>query len=228
MGGSTFATVLPSSHVIAPNSVPNLSRAVKRQELNRPGELPQSRRAVPVSCNLNGGGAGGRGGEYPWWQAERDPSELHGDREVITIFTSEGIVRLPGRRLKGPTPKRPTKQWRLEDYLAPQTAGLCKASTFAICATNGIDFARKLSFVGFCPSVELLSEVVRDTVLWEGGEVLAADKQADSSLNEKLWMSVVLPALWGVPPTAEHLHHAITTGGGLVDKISKQWLFYPS
>ncbi|KAG2285435.1 hypothetical protein Bca52824_045039 [Brassica carinata] len=38
-------------------------------------------------------------------------------------------------------------------------------------------------------------------------------------------MSVAVPYLWGVPPTAERLHLAVKTGGGIVDKVYWQWDF---
>ena len=111
---------------------------------------------------------------------------------------------------------------------------------------------RRLCIYGFCRSVEMLSDVVEDTVLEYGGEVcletslflptfsfslvlrksftfvlkvVAAEKESKGGLQEKLKMSVAVPYLWGVPPTAERLHLAVKTGGGIVDKVYWQWDF---
>lgn len=103
--------------------------------------------------------------------------------------------------------------------------GLCLGALFDIAATNGLDMGRRLCIYGFCRSVEMLSDVVEDTVLEYGGEVVAAEKESKGGLQEKLKMSVAVPYLWGVPPTAERLHLAVRTGGGIVDKVYWQWDF---
>lgn len=84
---------------------------------------------------------------------------------------------------------------------------------------------RRLCIFGFCRSVEMLSDVVEDTVLEYGGEVVATEKESKGGLQEKLTMTVVVPYLWGVPPAAERLHLAVRTGGGIVDKVYWQWHF---
>lgn len=55
--------------------------------------------------------------------------------------------------------------------------GLCIGSTFAVAATNGIDPARRVNFLGFCQSVDILTDAVEDTVLSRGGEILEQERQ---------------------------------------------------
>ena len=50
--------------------------------------------------------------------------------------------------------------------------GLCIGASFTIAATNGVDPTRRLALLGFCRSVEQLSEVVEDCVLRRGGEIM--------------------------------------------------------
>lgn len=96
---------------------------------------------------------------------------------------------------------------------------LCLGALFDIAATNGLDMGRRLCIIGFCRSVEMLSDVVEDTVLEHGGEVVAAEKATTGGLQEKLSLSVTVPLLWGVPPASETLHLAVRSGGGIVEKI---------
>ncbi|KAL0751943.1 hypothetical protein Bca101_033946 [Brassica carinata] len=90
---------------------------------------------------------------------------------------------------------------------------------------KGLDMGRRLCIYGFCRFVEMLSDVVEDTVLEYGGEVVAAEKESKGGLQEKLTMTVAVPYLWGVPPTAERLHRAVQIGEGIVDKVYRQWDF---
>lgn len=39
------------------------------------------------------------------------------------------------------------------------------------CTIQGLDMGRRLCIIGFCRSIEMLSDVVEDTVLEHGGEV---------------------------------------------------------
>lgn len=39
-------------------------------------------------------------------------------------------------------------------------------------------------------------------------------------------MTVAIPLLWGVPPEYERLKAGIKTGGGIIDKIERQWVIY--
>ncbi|KAL9685547.1 hypothetical protein QQ045_022998 [Rhodiola kirilowii] len=123
---------------------------------------------------------------------------------------SKGIKRLP--------------RFKESDYMDPQQ-GLCLGALFDIAATNGLDMGRRLCIFGFCRSIEMLSDVVEDTVLEHGGEVVAAQKATKGGLHEKLTMKVAVPLLWGVPPASETLHLAVQSGGGIVEKIYWQWDF---
>ncbi|KAL9272349.1 hypothetical protein AKJ16_DCAP22509 [Drosera capensis] len=100
---------------------------------------------------------------------------------------------------------------------------LCLGALFDIAATNGHDMGRRLCIIGFCRSIEMLSDVVEDTVLEHGGVV--AEKASNDGLHEKLTMTVAVPFLWGVPPVSETLHLAVGTGGGIIDKVFWQWYF---
>ena len=61
---------------------------------------------------------------------------------------------------------------------APATLqGLCIGSLFSICATNGVDAARRLHLLGFCQSTEQLYERVEECVLRRGGEVWETRRQ---------------------------------------------------
>ncbi|KAF3563486.1 hypothetical protein DY000_02019343, partial [Brassica cretica] len=111
-----------------------------------------------------------------------------------------------------------------KSYMDP-AQGLCLGAFSDIAATNGLDMGRRLCIDGFCRSVEMLSDVVEDTVLEYGGEVVAAEKESKGGLQEKLTMTVAVPYLWGVPPTAEKLHRAVQIGEGIVDKVYWQWDF---
>lgn len=56
-------------------------------------------------------------------------------------------------------------------------------------------------------------------------QVVNADKGTTGGLHEKLSMTVAMPLLWGVPPAVDALHHAIRSGGGIVEKVYRQWEF---
>ncbi|XP_033146367.1 uncharacterized protein LOC103865566 isoform X4 [Brassica rapa] len=163
---------------------------------------------------------------FPWSDAIEWVHE-----ERITLFTSDGLIQIGGnmvpRRIKssnkhGRSKKHP--KFQESSYMDPAQE-LCLGALFDIAATNGLDMGRRLCIYGFCRSVEMLSDVVEDTVLEYGGEVVAAEKESKGGLQEKLKMSVAVPYLWGVPPTAERLHLAVKTGGGIVDKVYWQWDF---
>ncbi|ESQ52317.1 hypothetical protein EUTSA_v10017183mg [Eutrema salsugineum] len=154
--------------------------------------------------------------------------------ERITLFTSDGLIQIGGnmvpRRVKSSNKhgrsKSPEKHQKFQEsaYMDP-AQGLCLGALFDIAATNGLDMGRRLCIYGFCRSVEMLSDVVEDTVLEHGGEVVATETESKGGLQEKLTMTVAVPYLWGVPPAAERLHLAVRTGGGIVDKVYWQWHF---
>nr|CAB3501987.1 unnamed protein product [Digitaria exilis] len=145
-------------------------------------------------------------GPYPWDQP-LDLTTGFGARFVyvpadiqwvpedrVTLFTSDGLVQIGGSLV----PRR-------------------------VSSSEGLDMGRRLCIFGFCRSIEMLSDVVEDTVLEHGGEVVTAEKASNDGLQEKLIMSVAVPLLWGVPPASETLHVAVRSGGGIVDKIYWQW-----
>ncbi|KAJ7976914.1 D-tagatose-1,6-bisphosphate aldolase subunit [Quillaja saponaria] len=116
------------------------------------------------------------------------------------------------------------QRFQESDYMDPEQS-LCLGALFDIAATNGLDTGRRLCIFGFCRSIEMLSDVVEDTVLEHGGEVVAAKKASKGGLHEKLTMTVAVPLLWGVPPVSETLHLAVQSGGGIVEKVYWQWDF---
>ncbi|XP_039830282.1 uncharacterized protein LOC120691302 isoform X2 [Panicum virgatum] len=177
-------------------------------------------------------------GPYPWDQpldlasgfALADIQWVPEDR--VTLFTSDGLVQIGGslvprrvssserqQKLKS---KQKLRRFQESSYMDPNQS-LCLGALFNIAATNGLDMGRRLCIFGFCRSIEMLSDVVEDTVLEHGGEVVAAEKASNDGLQEKLTMSVAVPLLWGVPPASETLHVAVRSGGGIVDKIYWQW-----
>ena len=46
------------------------------------------------------------------------------------------------------------------------------------------------------------------------------------SLGENLTMSIQVPFLFGVPQEWDAISEAISTGGGLIDRVSKKWVLY--
>ncbi|XP_027173142.1 uncharacterized protein LOC113772854 isoform X2 [Coffea eugenioides] len=137
-------------------------------------------------------------GHYPWESSSDsgDSSIQWVPEERVTLFTADGLIQIGGNLV----PRR-------------------------ITSGDGLDTGRRLCIFGFCRSVEMLSDVVEDTVLEHGGEVVAAEKASKGGLHEKLTMTVAVPLLWGVPPASETLHLAVRSGGGIVEKVYWQWDF---
>ncbi|KAH7690452.1 hypothetical protein IHE45_02G048300 [Dioscorea alata] len=177
-------------------------------------------------------------GPYPW-----ESSLSSGDgtaiqwmpEDRITLFTSEGLIQIGGSLVPRRFPtsdkqksrqKAPQRFQRFQesDYMDPNQ-GLCLGALFDIAATNGLDMGRRLCIFGFCRSIEMLSDVVEDIVLENGGEVVAAEKESKEGLQEKLNMTVAVPLLWGVPPASDTLRFAVRSGGGVVEKVYWQWDF---
>ncbi|XP_010267200.1 PREDICTED: uncharacterized protein LOC104604520 [Nelumbo nucifera] len=200
----------------------------------------QSSRLVRVGAkDLNAGDFLGDDsfGLYPWDSPNRDGNGaiewVPEDR--ITLFTADGLIQIGGsmvpRRISSSDKKQGRskasqrfQRFQESDYMDPNQ-GLCLGALFDIAATNGLDMGRRLCIFGFCRSIEMLSDVVEDTVLEHGGEVVAAEKASKGGLHEKLTMTVAVPLLWGVPPASETLHLAVRSGGGIVEKIYWQWDF---
>ncbi|CAI0397653.1 unnamed protein product [Linum tenue] len=156
-------------------------------------------------------------------------------QEKVTLFTADGLIQIGGNIVPRRATSADKKQGKLKtsqrlqrfqesNYMDPDQ-GLCLGALFDIAATNGLDMGRRLCILGFCRSIEMLSDVVEDTVLEHGGEVVAAEKAVKGGLHEKLKMTVAVPYLWGVPPASETLRLAVRSGGGIVEKVYWQWDF---
>ncbi|KAK0583799.1 hypothetical protein LWI29_003272 [Acer saccharum] len=171
---------------------------------------------------------------FPWTHGDTGIEWVQEER--VTLFTADGMVQIGGSMIpklvtssnqkkqgKSKTAQRFTR-FQESDYMDPNQ-GLCLGALFDIAATNGLDMGRRLCIFGFCRSIEMLSDVVEDTVLEHGGEVVVAEKASKGGLHEKLTMTVAVPYLWGVPPASETLHLAVQSGGGIVEKIYWQWDF---
>ncbi|XP_021289386.1 uncharacterized protein LOC110420409 isoform X2 [Herrania umbratica] len=171
-------------------------------------------------------------GFFPWSPGNNDVEWVQEER--VTLFTSDGLIQIGGsmvpRRLTSSDKQGKSKmsqkfqRFQESDYMDPNQS-LCLGALFDIAATNGLDMGRRLCIIGFCRSIEMLSDVVEDTVLEHGGEVVAAEKASKGGLHEKLTMTVAVPYLWGVPPASETLHLAVRSGGGIVEKVYWQWDF---
>lgn len=101
----------------------------------------------------------------------------------MTLFTADGLVQIGGsmvpRRVSSSTSDKKQgrskssqrfQRFQESDYMDPNQR-LCLGALFDIAATNGLDMGRRLCILGFCRSIEMLSDVVEDTVLEHGGEV---------------------------------------------------------
>ncbi|XP_050243176.1 uncharacterized protein LOC126691897 isoform X1 [Quercus robur] len=172
-------------------------------------------------------------GFFPWSQGDSEIEWVPEER--ITLFTADGLIQIGGSLVPQRVSSSEKKQGRSRtsqrfqrfqesDYMDPEQ-GLCLGALFDIAATNGLDMGRRLCIIGFCRSIEMLSDVVEDTVLEHGGEIVTAEKATKGGLHEKLTMTVAVPLLWGVPPASETLHLAVQSGGGIVDKVYWQWDF---
>lgn len=160
-------------------------------------------------------------------------SATHFDRgmQVTTFITADGLVTLSDTH--GLTSSR---QVPAELFPRPWTPPLpslaeqsiCLAATFVLAASNGRDGgSRRVQVLGFCRSIDQLSEAVEDAVLRCGGEVYKRDASSQPGcLEERLEMKVALPYLWGIPPAYDALSNAISVGGGVVHKVSKHWQLF--
>ncbi|RZC70517.1 hypothetical protein C5167_033674 [Papaver somniferum] len=177
-------------------------------------------------------------GFYPWESSlpDGDNSSIQWvSEDRVTLFTTDGLVQVGGSLIPKRVSSSDKKQGRSKafhkierfqesDYMDPNQ-GLCLGALFDIAATNGLDMGRRLCIFGFCRSIEMLSDVVEETVLEIGGEIVATEKASNGCLQEKLKMTVAVPLLWGVPPASEPLHLAVRTGGGIIEKVYWQWNF---
>ena len=118
---------------------------------------------------------------------------------------------------------------QLQDMERPlptvEEQGLCIGATFGIKAFNAVDPTRQISVLGFCRCVHTLGWHVNKAVLTKGGVVTMKDHQVSvDMLEEKLVMSIQVPYLFGVPQEWDFISEAISTGGGLIDRVSKKWM----
>ncbi|CAI5458498.1 unnamed protein product [Closterium sp. Yama58-4] len=189
------------------------------------------------SCGSDGrSGEGSMGWSYPW-ESDAEASAWEARRQSITFFTSEGVFQIhelahvpvptaPPSSSAAPSasPSAAAAAHRFSErrYMDPQQ-GLCLASLFDIRAFNGLDASRLFCVAGFCRSPEMLSDVVADTVLMAGGEVVDSKLEMGQGLHAHLRLTVALPYLFGVPPALDALNRAIRLGGGIVDKSFHQW-----
>ncbi|XP_073273442.1 uncharacterized protein [Primulina huaijiensis] len=175
-------------------------------------------------------------GMYPWQNSDTADSSIEWiPEERVTLFTADGLIQIGGKLVPRRVSSSDKKQMKAKlsqryqrfqesNYMDPKQS-LCLGALFDIAATNGLDVGRRLCILGFCRSIEMLCDVVEDTVLEHGGEVVTARKASKEGLHEKLTMTVAVPLLWGVPPASETLCLAVRSGGGIVDKVFWQWDF---
>ncbi|KAK4750071.1 hypothetical protein SAY87_027520 [Trapa incisa] len=228
-----YSTV--SSSFSHPRSKESLSPFSRRPALVRHRQPSRFLRFAPKASSPDPGNFIGDDsfGFFPW--ADRDSDIQWVSEERVTLFTSDGLIQIGGSMVPqriGSSDKKQGKartsqrfqRFQESDYMDP-VQGLCLGALFDIAATNGLDTGRRLCIFGFCRSIEMLSDVVEDTVLEHGGEIVAAEKAIKGGLHEKLTMTVAVPLLWGVPPASETLHLAVRSGGGIVEKVYWQWDF---
>ncbi|WCJ34507.1 hypothetical protein M5689_015815 [Euphorbia peplus] len=222
------------------SSIPYVSRSRDSNSFLFPPPISFPSPSLPrrsFRCKASDSGGNFTGDDFlssfPWSDGNSDIEWIQ--EEKVTLFTADGLVQIGGsvvpRRVsssdkmqgKSKASQR-LQRFQESNYMDPKQ-GLCLGALFDIAATNGLDTGRRLCIFGFCRSIEMLSDVVEDTVLEHGGEVVAAQKAMNGDLHEKLTMTVAVPYLWGVPPASETLRLAVRSGGGIVEKVYWQWDF---
>ncbi|XP_039002328.1 uncharacterized protein LOC120128766 isoform X1 [Hibiscus syriacus] len=225
-----FFCSLSSFPSLSPWREPNYFLPNSFRFSNRPSRILRFSSKASESGGLHGDDSFGF---FPWSPADNDLEWVQEER--VTLFTSDGLIQIGGsmvpRRLTSSDkkqgkskPSQRLQRFQESDYMDPNQ-GLCLGALFDIAATNGLDMGRRLCIIGFCRSIEMLSDVVEDIVLEHGGEVVTAEKAIKGGLHEKLTMTVAVPYLWGVPPASDTLHLAVRSGGGIVEKVYWQWDF---
>ncbi|CAN0881154.1 hypothetical protein LINGRAHAP2_LOCUS14068 [Linum grandiflorum] len=117
---------------------------------------------------------------FPW--SDGDNAIEWVQEEKVTLFTTDGLIQIGGnlvprlvrssdKQSKSNKISRRLQRFRESDYMDPDQS-LCLGALFDIAATNGLDMGRRLCILGFCRSIEMLSDVVEDTVLEHGGEII--------------------------------------------------------
>jgi hypothetical protein len=99
----------------------------------------------------------------------------------LSVLVHQGIVTIPGRDIQ--VPKAPRIIQRMPSF---EEQGLCIGATFALAATNGRDFDRRINILGFCQSIDVLNEAVEETVMSRGGEVLEQERKLKSGVHEQV------------------------------------------
>ncbi|XP_050116509.1 uncharacterized protein LOC126594307 isoform X2 [Malus sylvestris] len=147
-------------------------------------------------------------GFFPW----SNDSEIEWvTEERVTLFTCDGLIQIGGsmvpRRITSSNKKQGRskttqrfQRFQESDYMDTEQ-GLCLGALFDIAATNGLDMGRRLCIFGFCRSIEMLSDVVEDTVLEHGGEVKWFHTQ-----KRRLWLALVAGLEARVLPTIGKSH----------------------
>ncbi|KAL9683086.1 hypothetical protein QQ045_014901 [Rhodiola kirilowii] len=142
--------------------------------------------------------------------------------ETVTLFTADGLIQIGGSLVPRHVSSlnvflylyfyfhyslriKRLPRFKESDYMDPKQC-LCLGALFDIASTNALYMGRRLCIFGFCRSIDMLSDVVEDTVLEHGGEVGAAQKAYKGGLHEKLTMKVAVLLLWEHPPASETLH----------------------
>ncbi|GAB2300623.1 hypothetical protein Dimus_034657 [Dionaea muscipula] len=156
----------------------------------RPRPQPQPSRTLRLlsraSSSANSfGGSGGDDdlyGLYPWEPSNSESPIQWVPEDRVTLFTDDGLIQIGGslvpRRVTSSERKQARskasqryQRFQEKDYMDPSQS-LCLGALFDIAATNGHDMSRRLCIIGFCRSIEMLSDVVEDTVLEHGGRLL--------------------------------------------------------
>lgn len=105
---------------------------------------------------------------------------------LASAHAQQGIVTIPGRELE--VPKAPKLIQPMPSF---EEQGLCIGATFALAATNGKDFERRINILGFCQSVDVLNEALEETVMSRGGEVLEQELKLKSGVHEQVGATVM-------------------------------------
>eukprot|EP01024_Parvocaulis_polyphysoides_P007729 TRINITY_DN12279_c0_g1_i1.p1 TRINITY_DN12279_c0_g1~~TRINITY_DN12279_c0_g1_i1.p1 ORF type:complete len:204 (-),score=4.89 TRINITY_DN12279_c0_g1_i1:149-760(-) len=153
------------------------------------------------------------------------PNPEKNPKETITFFTADGMVQLHSQGQFDNLSCQKVQN-RYDQLPTLDEQGLCIGATFQLSATNGKDPARRIQVWGFCRCVDYLSDVVGDTVISKGGEVMLCTTELKHGVSESLKMMVAIPFLWGIPPELDTLRQAIAFGGGIVHKEQKLWQIY--
>jgi len=160
-------------------------------------------------------------------------SSAEKQEELIHIFTQDfEVVTIGPQRaqlLGGADLDASVAEDQLQDMERPlptvEEQGLCIGATFGIKAFNAVDPTRQINVLGFCRCVHTLGWHVNKAVLTKGGVVTMKDHRVSvDMLEEKLVMSIQVPYLFGVPQEWDFISEAISTGGGLIDRVSKKWM----